>query len=70
MKDKKELYCLQEVESKIFKFSLKDKIILQGDFNARCANLQDTVAFSKFFDQSNSIVDIPTNSHPNIPLKN
>ena len=43
---------------------------MHDNFNARCANLQDTIAFSNFSDRSNSVVEIPINSDPNILLIN
>ena len=61
---------IDDLEREIFKFASKGKIILQGDFNARFSNLQDTVTFSKYFSENNDIIDIPTNSDPNIPTRN
>ena len=45
-------------EREMFKFASKDKIILQGDFNAICSNLQDAVTFSNYFTKNNDIIDI------------
>ena len=65
----KKLNYMEILEREIFKFASKGKIILQGDFNARCSNLQDAVIFSKYFNE-NDIIDIPINSDPNIPKRN
>ena len=48
---------MDDLEKEIFRFSSKGKVIIQGDFNARCANLQDTVEPSKIFDQNNVSVN-------------
>ena len=61
---------MEDLEREIFKFASKGKIVLQGDFNARCSNLQDAVIFSKYFSENNDIIDIPTNFDPNIPKRN
>ena len=66
----KKLNYMEDLEREIFKFASKGKIVLQGDFNARCSNLQDAVIFSKYFSENNDIIDIPTNSDPNIPKRN
>ena len=66
----KKLNKKEDLEREIFKFASKGKIVLQGDFNARCSNLQDAVIFSKYFSENNDIIDIPTNSDPNIPKRN
>ena len=66
----KQLKYIEDVEREIFKFASEGKIIVQGDFNARCSNLQDTVTFSKYFSENNDIIDIPTNSDPDIPRRN
>ena len=63
----KKLNYMEDLEREIFKFASKGRIILQGDFNARCSNLQDAVTFSKYFSENNDIIDIPINSDPNIP---
>ena len=47
---------MDDLEKEIFRVSCKCKVIIQGDFNARCANLQDTVEPSKIFDQNNNII--------------
>ena len=65
----KKLNCIEDLEREIFKFASKGKIILQGDFNARCSNLQDTVTFNKYFSENSYIIDIPTNSDPDIPRR-
>ena len=61
---------MDDLEKEIFRFSCKGKVIIQGDFNARCANLQDTVEPSKIFDQNNNVTDLQTSSLHNIPPRN
>ena len=47
-----------ELESEIFKFSSKGKVIIQGDFNSRCGKLQDVVLQNKHFD-NNDVTNFP-----------
>ena len=54
----KKLNYMEDLEREIFKFASKGKIILQGDFNARCSNLQDAVIFSKYFSDNNDTIEI------------
>ena len=61
---------MDDLEKEVFRFSCKGKVIIQGDFNARCANLQDTVEPSNIFDQNNNITDLQTSSLHNIPPRN
>ena len=65
----KKLNYMEDLEREISKFATKGKLILQGDFNARCSNVQDAVTFGKYFSENNDIVDIPANFVPNIPRK-
>ena len=58
-----------ELESEIFKFSSKGKVIIQGDFNSRCGKLQDVVLQNRHFD-NNDVTNFSTSSDPKIPPKN
>ena len=61
---------IDDLESEIFNFSLKGKVLLQGDYNARCGSLQDSVLLNKTFDRPNDITNLQTSSWSDIPYRN